>query len=120
MIKTKLNAYCYVAQTSITDHQTVFFFLTSDSYVTQASKKHTFQRIKFEKLDTCIKTIDFTEIYTYNDMNRATKYLISLLSNVILRNISFIHTPNRKIRTKPWITPGILGVCVLGTKCIKN
>ena len=47
MLKTKLNAYCYVAQTSITDHETVFFFLTLDSYVTQAFKKHTCQRINF-------------------------------------------------------------------------
>jgi hypothetical protein len=115
MLKTKQHAICYVAETSITDHDTIILFLKDIHHCRQRNKTphKIVKRINYNGLENDINTIQFENIYSCTDVNEATTFLIKTLSNVILKNTSVIKTSNRKTTKKPWLTNGAL-------RCLRN
>lgn len=112
ILKTKQQAFCYVSETTVTDHYCTFLILRSNAQVFNQSCK-SISRIDYVKLENALKSSDLNSIYSMTDVNLATSYLLNTLSNVILASTLCIKISNRKIIYKPWITPGIL-------RCMRN
>lgn len=110
-VKTKLEATCFVIQTSITDHDTVAFNLILETGLPfKCNKAH---RIDYELLDKAIQQLDFQPILDSTDTNLATNMLITYLSVAIKESTKPHWTPKRKMICKPWVTTGLL-------RCLKN
>lgn len=60
-----------------------------------------------------LKNTDLSLLYTIEDANEATDYLINSLQTLVIANTQQVKISRRNRILKPWITPGIL-------KCIKN
>lgn len=112
MLKTRLPAYCYIAESSITDHDCIFFAIELNSRNRKPYSK-TLKKINYSTLDNDMSLIDFSSIFSDSDVNTATNYFISTLNQAIENNTSTINTSNRKVTKKPWITRGLL-------KCMRN
>lgn len=111
IIKTKLEATCFVFETSITDHESVA--ISFGHGVKKACLNKACHRISFDKLDIAVNKINFQPILDCTDVNVATDSLIFQLNAAITENSQLIKTPNRKRTSKPWITKGLL-------KCMRN
>jgi hypothetical protein len=111
MSKTKYPAFCYVAETSITDHEAVIFVLEIQSH--SLPKATSMKKIDYNTLDDDMKNLNLNPILDITDANTATTLLIKQLNNLILSNTGSIKIPNRKRIKKPWITLGVL-------RCMKN
>jgi hypothetical protein len=81
MLKTKQHAICYVAETSITDHDTIILFLKDIHHCRQRNKTphKIVKRINYNGLENDINTIQFENIYSCTDVNEATTFLIKTL-----------------------------------------
>lgn len=111
MVKTKLPASCYVAQTSVTDHDSLIFILERE--LNHMKPLSTVTKIDYEGLDKDMESLNFDSLYDNSDPNVAATLLISKLSSKIKSNTKTISVPNRKRITKPWITLGLL-------RCMRN
>ncbi|KAJ8714534.1 hypothetical protein PYW07_002759 [Mythimna separata] len=114
ILKTRHPAFCFVANTSITDHDTVLLFLenhTKSSYSRQ--KTRTIRILDHEKIELDLLEADFSPVYTSPDVNEATEFFISTLKQIIVQNSTFKVVSNRKRLSKPWMTPGLL-------RCLRN
>lgn len=111
MTKTEYPAFCYVAETSITDHKAVIFVLELQSH--RSPKATSIKKIDYDTLDADMKNVDLNPILETTDANTATTLLINKLNNLIESNTKSLKIPNRKRIKKPWITLGVL-------RCMKN
>lgn len=111
LLKTKLHAYTYVAQTSLTDHETVLLYLKYKSSPSNPYSSTT--KIDQVGLTKSLTNIDFEPVFSSNDVNFATNYIISSVHKAINLNSKCINFTKRKRIIKPWITPGLL-------KCLRN
>ncbi|XP_063837548.1 probable RNA-directed DNA polymerase from transposon BS isoform X1 [Ostrinia nubilalis] len=112
ILKTKLQASCYVAETSLTDHDTILFTLE----INQKGKilsHHSKKQINYDDLDGDIERLDMSIIYSMDDVDEAVSFLLDSLNKTIENNTRTIKTTNRKLIKKPWITPGVL-------RCLRN
>lgn len=110
ILKTTHKAITMVIQSSVTDHNAVMLALA------QMRTSHTVKtkrKIDYSKLDQCIKTIDFSCIYSSGNANSACEFLLNSLSEAIRSSSKICTVPHRLKIIKPWITPGIL-------RCMKN
>ncbi|CAK1600921.1 unnamed protein product [Parnassius mnemosyne] len=112
VLKTKLQSTCYVAETSITDHDTLIFLFEAN-FSTRSLPPKIRERINYDKLDSYLSTLDFKSIYSMVDVDLAATFLMESLSNALKINTKTTKVSNRKIIKKPWITPGIL-------RCLRN
>lgn len=112
ILKTKLQAYCYVSETTVTDHYSTFLILETSANIHRQSQK-SYSYVNFEKLDIDLKSVDIGAIYKITDANLAANYLLNTIGNIVLTNTIIVKTSNRKKINKPWITTGIL-------RCIRN
>lgn len=112
MVKTKLPAACYVAESSVTDHDSLVFVLNYQQ-LPQPSNLSQFKKIDYNSLDNDMKTLNFNDLYSEKDANVATSKFISQLNTKISCNTFIFNVPNRKRINKPWITTGLL-------RCMKN
>lgn len=112
ILKTKLPAFCYVAETSVTDHNSTIILLETNPkhYIRHQKLKKT---INFENVDIDLKKLNLNTLYSIHDADMATSYLINNVNNILLANTTITKTSNRRKIHKPWITPGIL-------RCLRN
>lgn len=110
LLRTKLTAHCYVAQTSITDHDSVILFLNTKPKLTI---KKTYDRIDSKGLNESMRSIDFSPIYNMSDVNLAADFFTGSISKAIASNTIAVTSPGRKRILKPWITKGLL-------RCMRN
>lgn len=106
ILKTRLQAYCYVAETSITDHDAVILILNSN--MPRNKKYKIVKSVNYEQVDVEIKDISFHKLDLMTDVNLAVQYFIDTINTIIVSNTQSIKTSNRKRISKPWITPGLL------------
>lgn len=112
MIKTKLEASCFVVDSSITDHDSVALSLSLNSTMSTSPKK-VGQRIDYDKLDEVMHRVDFLTVQMCSDSNAAANLLVSLLSSALKECTKPVFTPKRKLINKQWITTGLL-------RCMRN
>lgn len=112
LLKTKDQAYTYVAQTTLTDHYTVLFLLKLKSNISHTTHSN-YQIIDYNGFVESFKNIDLRPIFATNDVNFATDFLVSSVKIAIETNTKTFTTSKRKRIIKPWITPGLL-------RCIRN
>ncbi|KAJ8711402.1 hypothetical protein PYW07_008644 [Mythimna separata] len=114
ILKTKKPAFCFIANTSLTDHDTVLFFLDSYNLLNRSQQKTRKIRVPdFSKIELELVRTDFSVLYTTSDVNEATDFFIETLNLIILKNSIVKTVPNRKRLSKSWMTPGLL-------KCLRN
>lgn len=107
----KIWLYSYVAGTSITEHDVVFFILEQNN---KKNKPHkTITRFNYEQIDKDMIKIDFLDVLSATEVSTAVSYFIDTLNNIITSYTSIIKTSNRKIIAKPWVTKGLL-------RCMRN
>lgn len=112
MLRTKLEALCFVMDSSITDHDCVALSLKLKYDVKPESNQQT-KLIDFIKLDGMMSTLDFSPIYICIDPDLAANLLVTPISSAIKQCTTTTNISKRKIITKPWITPGLL-------RCLRN
>lgn len=86
ILKTRHPAFCFVANTSITDHDTVLLFL--DNYTTSGYSRQKTRTIRiqdYEKIQLDLLEADFRPLYSSEDVNEATEYFISTLKQIVLQ-----------------------------------
>lgn len=114
ILKTKLRAYCYIANTSITDHDTVLLYLQT---ININSNTHKTQKVikvfDYEKIGLDLAQTNFSPIYCTTDINVATNYFIKSLNSIIDKNVCLKSVPYRRRLRKPWMSLGLL-------KCLRN
>lgn len=110
-LKTKLEASCYVVESSITDHEAVALNINLNAQLNIISKPNSY--INFETLDSSMQIIDFQSVLNSTDANEATDNFISLLIAAIKKNSKCRKISRRKRVIKPWITSGLL-------RCMRN
>lgn len=111
MLRTRLDATCFIVQSSITDHECVALSIVQHTKLNYLNKPTT--RIDYDALDIAILNIDFKLIHNCSDVDMATDLLINLLVSAIKDNSKLVEIPKRKIIHKPWITKGLL-------RCMRN
>ncbi|CAB3235085.1 unnamed protein product [Arctia plantaginis] len=111
ILKTRKPATTLVANSSLTDHDTVLLYLSTR--ISKIKTKKFVNRINYEQLDADFKRLDFSEVYKMLDPNDAAEIMINLIKNTIDLNSKIVKIPNRKQTIKPWITPGLL-------RCIRH
>lgn len=111
MLKSKLPAFCHVAESTVTDHYSVFFILERN--IREDIVLHRVKRIDYGNLDKDMETLYLNPVFECMDTNLATSLLISEIKSKIEQNTKIVMVSNRKRIKKPWITIGLL-------KCIKN
>lgn len=111
IIKTKLEATCFVLPSSITDHDSIALNIHVRHKALHNNNKRT--RVDFLLLDAAVQKIDFQAVIDCTDINQATNTLIMSLSVAIKTSTVPIKCPKRNIIFKPWITKGLL-------RCMRN
>jgi hypothetical protein len=112
MIKSSFPAYCYVAETSVTDHNSVIFILKYQ-HLLSSYKNCSRRKIDFIGLDNDMKNLCLATVFGINDANTATTFILSEINAKIKSNTKIISIPNRKRINKPWMTSGLL-------RCVRN
>lgn len=79
ILKTKLQASCYLSETTITDHYSTFLILETSTLIHKRSHE-IISRIDYDKLEIALKSSDLNSIYTIIYANLATSYLVNILS----------------------------------------
>ncbi|XP_052755375.1 uncharacterized protein LOC128201710 [Galleria mellonella] len=111
MIKTKLEPICTVAETSITDHESVGIFLDINNKIDYSKQPN--KTIDFVGLDRAVQGLNFDPIFKCSDVNVAAALLNSCLNRVVEENTKIVTVSRRKKIYKPWITIGLL-------RCMRN
>ncbi|KOB69809.1 putative tick transposon, partial [Operophtera brumata] len=111
MMKTKLDAICFIVESSITDHECVALNMVQNAKLEYINK--TFSRIDYDGLDSAVNNIDFQSVLNSKDVNIATNLFIDYLKTAIKANTQVVKIPNRKRTYKPWITKALL-------RCMRN
>lgn len=111
MLKSKRPAHCYVAKTSITDHDSIILIL--EEHTRSPFKSTIVKKIDYVGLDNAMKNLNVHSIYKTSDTNAAMSIFVGELNNIINSNTKVIKISNRQKIKKPWITKGLL-------KCMKN
>lgn len=106
MIKTKLEAKCFVFETSITDHECVAVSVDTRPKIRNATVVNS--HIDYKHLDSLIQNLNFQPIFDCQNVNTATEYLVTHLTSAIKKSMKPSKVPNRKSILKPWITSGLL------------
>lgn len=112
IIKTNLATSTCVLLTSITDHQAVLCCV-KNKYNTNCDRYNFKKKINLDKIIDEVRKLDFSSIYTTDNLDEAVNIFIQYTQNIILRNTIYVKLPRNRITLKPWITTGLL-------KCIKN
>ncbi|XP_045446602.1 uncharacterized protein LOC123654761 [Melitaea cinxia] len=110
ILKCSYRAFCYVAETSVTDHDTLILKL---EFSTMTDKCFSLKKIDYLSLDDAMKNLNLNILYGMTDPNEATAFLLTVLDTVIKANTKTITIPNRKRIKRPWMTPGLL-------RCVKH
>lgn len=111
ILKTRLEAHCFVIESSVTDHQCVTLTLYLNLPPDQYQKSQI--RIDHGNIAKEFSLINFQPVLECSDPNEATDLLISLISSVVTSNTRMVKIPTRKRTSKPWMTKGII-------RCLKN
>lgn len=111
ILKTRLPAYCFVAETSVTDHDSIMLYLKMN--LKNMPKLKSTNIINYKNLDSCIKSLDFSPTYAYCDVNLATNFLLSKVTNALASHTKVVKFSCRKMTLKPWMPPGPL-------RCLRN
>lgn len=112
LLKTKVQAHTFVAQTSLTDHKTVLLFLKSKlNHGGTVSRPLT--KIDYEGLALSLYNMDLSPLFNSSDVNFVASFLIASVTEAIKSNSTQVSPSKRKMIIKPWITPGLL-------KCMRN
>ncbi|XP_045457159.1 uncharacterized protein LOC123667245 [Melitaea cinxia] len=110
ILKCSYRAFCCVAETSVTDHDTLILKL---EFSTMTDKCFSLKKIDYPSLDDAMKNLNLNILYGMTDPNEATAFLLTVLDTVIKANTKTITIPNRKRIKRPWMTPGLL-------RCVKH
>lgn len=113
ILRTKQPAMCYVAETSITDHDSILFFMKNSLGCHNRSLSKVSKRINYIGLENDLNSIQFDDIYQFTDVNLATEFFLKTLNLAISNNTITKKTSNRKTINKPWLTMGLL-------RCLRN
>lgn len=114
ILKTRRAAFCFIATTSVTDHDTVLLFLKYNNASNISCKKAKQSRVlNFDKIEADLLQTDFSPVYNSPDVNEATDFFINTLNLIIVQNSILKIVPNRQRLSKPWMTPGLL-------RCLRN
>lgn len=109
MLKTKLNAYTFTLNTTITDHKSVLLCI-KDNFINthKIEKVKSVLKINSESLITACENYNFEEIYKETNLNVAMNKYITIIQQLISNNSLRKIIPRSKYIIKPWITSGVL------------
>lgn len=110
ILKCSYRAFCYVAETSVTDHDTLILKLERSTITDNYSSR---EKIDYPSLDDAMKNLNLNLLYEMTDPNEATEFLLTTLDTVMKANTKITTIPNRKRIKRPWMTPGLL-------RCVKH
>lgn len=111
ILKTSLPAFTLVAHSSLTDHDTVLFFLAKKPPKQVTTKS--IVRINHDQLDADLRQLDFEAVYASTDPHVAAEIMITLITQLLETNSKTVKVPNRKRIVKPWVSAGLL-------RCIRH
>lgn len=111
LIKSKAQATTLVLETALTDHQPTILLANLRRNLQTIPSTRT--KTDYDSIHAALLHTDFSPIFNTNDVNFATDFLVSTVSNII-KKCSYSHKVSRSKKTiKPWITTGLL-------RCIRN
>lgn len=111
IIKTKLEATCFVIDSSVTDHDGVAVCLTlkgRPEYQTRARS-----RVNYFNLDIAMLNMTFQSVFECGNVDVAADLFVDSVSVAIKSNIELVPLPRRLRVSKPWITKGLI-------QCMRN
>lgn len=111
MLRTSFSCQTLIIENSLTDHLTILLCMDTKQTNTKYSK--TITQINYPEIHSAMKSADFSKIYSTDDCNIGTDYLIGIISKIVFCNTLTSLIPKRRATRKPWITVGLI-------RCMKN
>jgi len=93
----------------ITDHLPSYLLISNTNKVTQHNPKMTrlFSDNNLQTFKTAINNTDWSQLYSYNDVNSAYQYFEDIITKCYNDSFPLIRISRRRAKDKKWITAGL-------------